>query len=150
MRVQVPFTAITSDKPAEKGSFKMVTRKYAFQDGLPKSDCPPGDATTKAREFFACHKNSPAIANDFATAFERNQYQGQCECRRRAHSVFSEVRDAQALLKSYPARFRYVSRGRINRTHGVCKHTPSSANRSHHSFWRFDDVAMRDIFTDQL
>ncbi len=138
VRVQVPFTAIISGA---------MRKKFAFQDEFP-SGCPPADAVARDGIFFACHRESPPSSSDFTTAAQRDAYVGGCECRRRAHSIWSDLKAAQGLLKSYPRRFKYVSRGKVKKIHGV--HAPTSARATHHSFWRYEDVAMHEIFTEQL
>lgn len=155
LRVQVPFTANSSHVvgannmrvPAQSTSDNSGSR-FAFQNEFP-DNCPPTEAAPAKGIFFICHRNRPPTDADFTTAAQRGCYVGQCECRRRSYSILKNREDALGLVEKSPQVFRYVSRGKLQAENGVCKATPSKNSRSHHSFWRYEDQSMRQIFDEQ-
>jgi hypothetical protein len=126
-------------------------RQFAFHTDpeFPKVNCPPEDAISSEAVFFILHPNDKPDEGGFSTSAQNKSFPNACECQRRSYSMFSEVNDIKNVLHATKRLLRYIYRGRVKPNHGVWKSTPSK-NGSHHSFWRYEDVKMSEIFVERV
>jgi len=116
-----------------------------FPDDWP-SGCPPHDAVDPNGDFFACHKESPASADDFKTAAERGLHASRDACQRRGLSVCQTIDDAREIIRRFPRAFRFVSKGALAAEHGKIKRTDGPVF-SHHTFWKCRTLTFHQLFT---
>lgn len=67
-------------------------------------------------------------------------------CLARGLSVYTNIADAQNYVKLYPNKGTYVAQATLNNTDGHVSATPSKGN-SHHTWWPFDGVDRKALFT---
>ncbi len=112
------------------------------------STCPPAEAISEEKVFYATHEHDPPGGDDFATAFARKQFVRDDECRRRSHSVLLDEEDAAYLCEQGGRRHCHISRGTVKTVHGCHQATPTNRYTSHHSLWLRGGVDVTTIFTD--
>jgi hypothetical protein len=120
-----------------------------FAGELPEG-CPPATAAAGDVVFYAAHRDNPPSDFDFTTAFQRKAYKNSPECERKCNSVMADESHARHLLDAVPDRFKFVSRGHVQATHGVWEHSPAPGRESHHSLWLYVGVRMHDVFIEIL
>ena len=126
-----------------------------FRDEFPE-DCPPPEAS-EIREPIIVYRLSdrfPARAQDFRSTWQRRpgseDLMGVRECRAKGLSVFTDLADARSALRRKGS--GHVVALELSAGMGALQETPSSAYRSHCTWWpvhgiRYDELRQEVRFT---
>ena len=148
MRVQVPFTAVSSGAIMADPTANPSGHDFSHLEDIPS--CPPRSASSREGTFYAFHDSAPPDESDFQTAAQRGTHRTGDECERNANSIWSDLEALQKrisqLRRKHPHRYNFVSSGNITNDHGVFK----DAADPHCTFWVCGKHSMRDIFTTQV
>ncbi len=117
--------------------------------------CPPDDAESKSVPVYRFLKSQGIKPEYFLSVREespsRKFSESEKECRACSLSVFTKKEEVVRLQKTVPRWRKPVAVGKIEKTSGKVKHTPSpNTNNSHHSWWVPTNVKAWSLFHEIL
>ena len=110
--------------------------------------CPPAEAMPATGVVLRVVASDPPTAQDFiAWCVEHGGLSKNQPCKSCGVSVFDDMDDVRHLQRRVPAyRDRPIAKGDLQESMGVTKPTPSSARRSHRSWWLPDGIDPSSAF----
>lgn len=113
--------------------------------------CPPNDAECKVMTVYRFLEDDEIKPECFLTVRELSPHrkfpEAEKECRACSLSIFTSKEEVLRLQKTVPRFRKPVAGGKLEKTSGKVKHTPSSGkNNSHHSWWVPSDVKPWTLF----
>lgn len=100
--------------------------------------CPPDSAVSVTGLYFRAVLSNPPAATDFASWFtlKPERWNPHDRCKAAGLSMFSNLRDAQKLVKTLPQfKGKKLAALRIAPPNGVVQQTPSQTSRYHCTWW---------------
>jgi hypothetical protein len=102
------------------------------------ADCPPDDATDAVGNFYRFAESDPVTGKDCICLWIRQNgnIQGANKCGACGLSVFTDLKDADRLRKIFKTyRKKHLAAASLATPTGKIKSTPTSAIKSHHTWW---------------
>lgn len=119
---------------------------HSFNPGFP-AICPPSDAKPVDTEVFRLVMQDYPSANDFLSHREIGKRCECDECECWGLSVWCSRPAVDHALKVIPYfRKKCIAKGRVAKSNGVIKHTPTNKQPCHYTFWKDKNSKLEEAF----
>lgn len=110
-------------------------------------NCPPTDAEYCQGTYFRVAKHNPPVNEDFLSQAELGRARSANECMRVGLSLLRKKTDAEHLIQLLPQLGKVILQAELTECHGKSKHTSSRQSPSHTTWWPFESLDRKMLFT---